>query len=640
MASAVYRAITENKHLIAEAGTGVGKSLAYLIPSAFWAAANKKKVIVATYTKALQEQLYKKDLPIVQSALKQAGMPFKYFLLMGSANYLCLSRLRRSIKYGPDLFDAEEFKRAADKLLEWADNAGSGRRQEIPFRTPHNIWESVCRDTEMCLGKKCGLRAACLYQKEVSLAKQADILIANQHLFFAGIPVPAFDAVIFDEAQNLEEVASDFLGFSFTNKQLKRFLDDIYNRKSGRGLVKTLKNQPAGWQEEIRQAVDDVHFSARIFFQDILNKSGFDGFGAQRSKTKRIREANIAPDNLSEPLHELAGALSETAGRIQTPEEEAEIKAYMNRCLLMTGHLKAFMQCDSKEHSYWIETAVSGRNPHISLNMAPVDISTALKQELFDKNRPVILTSATMAVNGSFAMIKSRLGLEQNLETLLDSPFDYEKQAVIYIADDIPDPKDGEEYEKAVIERCPEIFRIIKNGIFVLFTSWRLLERSSHAFSGVADGRPVLKQGDDTPDRLLNEFKARGNAILLATDTFWQGVDVQGPALSCVIITRLPFLSPDSPLEEARIEWLSAKGIDSFTEYTLPKAVVKFRQGFGRLIRSRTDSGAVVILDPRIITRPYGAMFLRSVPKCGQAGSLDELKRFFAKTADTLPAAG
>lgn len=629
MAAAVYNAIIGKKHLIVEAGTGVGKSLAYILPAALWAVQNKKKVVVATYTKALQEQLTKKDLPIIKGMLEKSGFSFKYFLLMGSRNYLCLSRLGRSDKQGAELFDdGEAAQKTVSQLLQWAKTAESGCRTEIPFRTPHNVWEEVCRDPDMCLNKRCALKDACLYRKALAQAKQADLIVINQHLFFAGIPIPA-DAVIFDEAHNLEEVASNFLGFSVTDRKVKRLLDDIFNQKSGKGLAKRIKRPPANWFREIKGAVSDAHFAAKTFFQDIREKLQFGGLdGKIPAGAKRVRKPGIVANTLSEPLFELIALLSKAIGHSQSAAEEAEIKAHLNRCKSMAEQLTAFLECKSKAHAYWVEVSYSKRNPVTALNSAPVDVSEALRKELFEKHCPVILTSATLTVDNSFEMIKSRLGLDKTLELLLDSPFDYKKQAVICIPPDIPDPQENKAYETAVIKECLKIPAIVAGGIFVLCTNWQLLYKSFETLAKSISGRPLFRQGEKLPHQLLNEFKQAGNGILLATDTFWQGVDVPGAALSCVVITRLPFLSPDTPLEEARHEWMAAKGMNVFNEYVLPKAIVKFRQGFGRLIRSRTDFGAVIVLDPRIQTRSYGAKFLRSIPKCRKAGSLDEVKEF------------
>ena len=632
MAAAVYSAISEKRHLVVEAGTGVGKSIAYLLPSALWAARNKKKIVVATHTKALQEQLVKKDLPLVKAMLAEQGLALKYFLLMGSGNYLCLSRLERSGAHQSDLFDSPEEQGSAAELREWAVTGASGCRSEIPLKVAQRVWEEVCRDPDICLGQKCARREACLYRRDISLAKQADVLVVNQHLFFAGMPIPAFDAVIFDEAHNLEDVAAAFMGFSVTDRQVKRLVDDIYNPKSGRGLARRLKNPPANWLADMRQAVGDVQFASRDLFHDITGKLGFGSLdGNVPAKARRLREAAIVPNCLARPLLALTVLLSQALGYSQSDLEEAEIKGYLKRCLALAEQVTAFLECKSSDHAYWAEVSYSKKNPSSSLHRAPVDVAAALRKELFEEGYPVILTSATLAVDGSFEMLKARLGLDKPAELLLDSPFDYEAQAVFYLPPEIPDPQDGPAYEAAVIKECLRLPSAVEGGIFFLFTSWQLLERTYTAFRGRLPGRPLFKQGEKLPQHLLAEFRRAGNGILFGTDTFWQGIDVAGQALACVVITRLPFSSPDTPLEEARQEWMTARGLNVFSEYSLPKAVVKFRQGFGRLIRSRTDFGAVVVLDPRIQTKRYGAKFLRSIPRCPRVRTLAALKNFLRR---------
>ncbi len=632
MAAAVYKAIGDKRHLVVEAGTGVGKSLAYLLPSALWAARAKKKIVVATHTKALQEQLVKKDLPVVKAILAEQGLELNYFLLMGSANYLCLSRLERSGAHQSDLFDSSEEQASAAELREWAKTGASGCRSEIPLKVAQRVWEEVCRDPDICLGRRCRRREACLYRRDIALARHADIMVVNQHLFFAGLPVPAFDAVIFDEAHNLEDVASAFMGFSVSDRQVKRLVDDIYNPRSGRGLARRIKNPPANWLADMRQAVGEANFAARDFFQELTGRLGFGSFdGKVPAKARRLRGPAIVPDTLAEPLLALTVLLSQAIGYSQSDLEEAEIKGYLKRCLALAEHVNVFLQCKSAEHAYWAEVSYSKRNPSVSIHRAPVDVAGELRRELFNGGYPVVLTSATLAVDASFGMIKARLGLDNPAELLLDSPFDYENQAVVFVPPGIPDPQDTGAYEAAVIKECARIPGAVEGGVFLLFTSWQLLAKVYSALAGKFPGRPMFRQGDKLPQHLLADFKRAGNGILFGTDTFWQGIDVAGQALACVVIVRLPFAAPDTPLEEARQEWMSARGMNVFNEYSLPKAVVKFRQGFGRLIRGKTDFGAVVVLDPRIKTKRYGGKFLRSIPRCRLVKSLPELKAFFSR---------
>ena len=630
MAAAVAQAVGEGEHLVVEAGTGVGKSLAYLIPAALWAARGQKKVIVATHTKALQAQLVKKDLPVVKAVLEELGLPLSYFLLMGSGNYLCLSRLDRAGKQEPELFDEEGLRAALEQLQAWIQEAESGSRAELPFAVPHHLWAEVCRDSDLCLGKKCPHKAACFHRKDVARAAKADIVVVNQHLFFAGMPLPVFNAVIFDEAHNLEEVAADFMGFSLTDRRVKRFLDDIFAPKSNRGLAHRLSRPPTGWVEDVKGAVSEIRHASKDFFREITEKLALNALPAGRAKTCRVREPGIVANLLQAPLVELSVLLSQAIPHSQSDMEEAEIKASLKRCLELAAQLNIFLECKEEACAYWVEVKSGRKKEEISLNMSPVDVSEDLRKELFGRNYPVLLTSATLAVDGSFSMLKSRIGLDKCGELLLDSPFDYTKQAGLLVPQDMPDPAtEAAAYEAAVLDACVKVCGAVEGGIFLLFTSWQSLERAARVLAGRVSGRPIFKQGEELPAKLITDFKQAGNGVLLATDTFWQGVDVPGQALACVVICRLPFTSPDTPLEETRQEWMTARGQNFFTDYTLPKAVVKFRQGVGRLIRTKKDFGAIVILDPRVQTKRYGGKFLRSMPRCARLGDLKALKAFF-----------
>lgn len=623
MALTVQEALIQQKHLIVEAGTGVGKSFAYLLPCALWAVEHKKKVVIATYTKALQEQLIRKDLPIVKEALGYAGLEFNYALLMGAENYLCQQRLERCLGQEKDLFATASGEGTLTKLHQWCGEASTGLRTKIPFKVPNPLWEMVCRDSDICLGKKGPHWETCLYRKDIDRARAADLLVVNQHLFFAGGRLPSFEAVVIDEAHNLEKVAAQFLGMTFTNRKLKRLLDDFYNPQSNRGLARRLRNADRPWFEQVRQKIVETTVDARGFFEAVRAKLG-------ESQAKRIRSPGVVADTLSSSLMNLAELLGQAVATSQNSEEEAETRALKTRYLEAIQELATFLKCESNEHAYWMESVLSRKTPVTSLNVAPLDVSATLRKELFEKHKSVILTSATLAVERSFDMVKSRLGVGKSLEKWLDSPYDYPRQAAIFTDPSIPDPRDAPEiYEKMVLERGLEISRIVPGGIFVLFTSWQLLEKAHRQWAAADTGRPLFKQGDLPPHELLEEFKRVGNGLLLGTETFWQGVDVPGPALSCVVITRLPFTSPDSPLEEARQEWMVARGMNVFNEYTLPMAVIRFRQGFGRLIRAGTDFGAVVILDPRIRTKRYGSLFLRSIPACRRVENLKELQAFF-----------
>ena len=608
MAVAVQRALEDQQSLIVEAGTGIGKSLAYLIPCALWALQHRKKVVVATYTRALQEQLMVKDLPIVANVLHKLGLTIQYALLMGAENYLCVQRLTHGVKQGEALFDTDGEEQILGKLHAWTRTAMTGLRSRVPFRVPESVWGRVCRDADLCLGRRGPTWPACLYRKDVARVRQAGLVVVNQHMLLAGLPLSAVDALVIDEAHNLEAVASQFLGFVLSNQGLKRLLDDLANPQTRGGLVSRLGQQPEPWRKEVEVVVDTVHVAAGRFFEQIRsmlnNASGRAGNGsglvptAEETSatgsmlTQRITQPRVLPDTLSEPLGRLAALLEEALASSDTAEQEADIRAHVTRCHQMAGHIQEFLACGSDEHAYWLAYRPASKQSLTSLHMAPLEVAELVRATLAPSKRPIILTSATLAVDGSLTSMKSRLGVDVAREVLLDSPFNYATQAAIYIDPTVPDPgRTPQAYVRVVIERCVEITRLVPGGTFILFTNRQLLEQAHQRFMDARLGRPIFRQADAPPHLLLDTFRRSGDGVLLGTETFWQGVDVPGPALSCVIITKLPFPVPDSPLEAARQERLIAQGKDAFLEYMLPKAVIKFRQGFGRLIRSAHDGG-------------------------------------------------
>ncbi len=651
MALAVEHALAEHQPLIIEAGTGVGKSLAYLIPCALWAARHRKTVAIATYTRALQEQLMAKDLPMVCTVLRELGVSVQAALLMGAENYLCVQRLNGCANQAQEeLFETDGARQTLGQLQAWAQTAATGLRSRIPFRVPEAVWGRVRRDADLCLGRRGPAWQACLYRKDLARARQADLVVINQHLLFAGLSLPAVDALIIDEAHNLDGVAAQFLGFSLTERSVARLLDDTVNPQTARGLAARLTQQPERWHKDVEAAVGDADAAAKHVFEQIRamlrSESGRTADvpallpTSEQSDvigdivTKRIQQPHLFHETLSASLEHLAGLLEEALARSETAEQEAEIRAHLARCSQLTHQLKEFLACGNPEYAYWVEQSPARRGSFTSLHMAPLEVSERVRETLIQPNRPVILTSATLAVDGSLKAVKSQLGFERSVELLLDSPFNYTQQAAIYADPMVPDPAhQPHRYARLVIERCLELIGIVPGGTFVLFTNWRLLERAHGRFIKAKLGRRIFKQADAPPYVLLEAFRRSGNGVLLGTDTFWQGVDVPGPALSCVIITKLPFLVPDSPLEAARQERLTREGKDAFADYMLPKAVIKFRQGFGRLIRSAEDVGAVAILDPRIRTKRYGATFLASIPRCRQVESLDGLRAFFQEHA-------
>jgi ATP-dependent DNA helicase DinG len=619
MAMAVESALAEEKPLLVEAGTGVGKSLAYLLPAALWAVRENKRVWVSTHTKALQEQLLNKDLPLTHAVLKSAGLDLRYGVLMGAGNYLCVDRLKRA----GTLWGGQN-ERILKTLSGWAETADTALRAHLPCAVPDALWETVCRDADLCLAKGTPLEARCLYQKDLALARKAHVVVVNHALFFAGLPLKPADAVILDEAHTLEDAASRFLGYDVSNVSLKRLWDDLFAPDTGRGLSRRL-----GGKRLLERAVHVARGKADEFFALLDPQVGFSDGEPQ----KRMRSPLRGTEGLEGALSAIESLLLDDLAGAANSEEEADLRRHLHRVRETRTHLCSFSIDLRADHAYWAERTVTRRGPRLSLHGAPVDLAPFLKERIVTAFPRAVLTSATLTVGGSFESARARFGIESCAEAMLDSPFDYKNRAALFVDPDTPDPKsDPLGHEAFVLARCRALAAVVPGGLFILFTSWSFLERAHRALLGEVGSRPLFKQGAEAPSRLLEHFKKAGNGILLGTDTFWQGVDVPGSALSCVVITRLPFTPPTAPLEEARQEWLEKQGHNVFSEYTIPRAVIKFRQGFGRLIRSQRDTGAVVILDPRVRTKPYGRVFLKSLPGCRPIGSLEDLANFFQRS--------
>lgn len=635
MAKAVEQGLVSGRRVVIEAGTGVGKSLAYLLPSALWATANSKKVVVATYTKALQEQLIRKDLPIVQKLLKSGDVALKFSLLMGSENYLCLHRLNRAFDGNANLLISTEQQEMLDQIIKWSEHATTGLRSQIPFDVQGELWESVNRDADVCLGKNGPCWGACLYRKDIAKARDSHILVINQHLLLAGLPNWLdFNAVVIDEAHNLEDVAVSSLGVTLSDSKIKRLLDDTYNIKNFRGIVARIRGVPKEILSELKLNINKTQKESAIFFVSVREKLRLvqDFSLASGGSAKRILEPQIVDDGLTPCLGEIEQILQRCLACCANKEDELQLTALSKRYLDVIKQLRQFLRCNETNYAYWAELRTVRRKPVTLICVKPVDVSAALKEILFDKQFPIILTSATLSVDQSFEHFKQRIGLSEANELLVDSPFDYESNARLFLPHDLPDPNiNPEEYDKNVVDFCLRFVDCVPGGIFFLFTSWKTLKNTASEIQARGVKRPVFTQGAELPAKLLDGFKAAKNGILLGTDTFWQGVDVPGAALSAVVITKLPFLPPDTPLEQARQEWYSRQGKAPFEYYILPRAVIKFRQGFGRLIRTQTDFGAVIVLDPRLRTKKYGKVFTNSIPSCPEVEGLPQLSAFYAE---------
>ncbi|MBU3955878.1 DEAD/DEAH box helicase [bacterium] len=627
MALRIEEALATHEHLIVEAGTGIGKSLAYLVPLIIYAKTTRKKAVVATYSKTLQEQLTKKDLPFLLGALP---FKFNFALCLGSTNYLCIHRMKRSRQMG--LFKEDEEIRQWDEILHWMRKTKTGIKLDAPFKIDEKIWLEVCRESDMCMGKKCPYGLTCFYNRAKIERANADILVANHHLFFTDLAsnnkiLPHYGAVLFDEAHNAEDVAAEFLGAEFSYGNMKFIL----SRLAGGKYFTSFSEENGIDQndaEEILKSAARTEMRVKELFRKVIARFG-------REKTlARVREKHIFDNTAGEAIGELARMLKNAAAKMKDEDgdispEGCEINAYAGRLTESKNALELFLEQSEGDFVYWADIQPRGKHLRAILYSCPLNVARILKQTLYKKTDSVILTSATLCVDGSFDYIKERLGMDGAGELLLGSPFNYKEQALLYVAGDLPTPSSApDEFEKAAIERTGNICAAAGGGTFVLFTSWKSLEKAHEYLKENIKGLNFMRQGQMSRWKLLETFKKEPSAVLLGTNSFWQGIDVPGEALRCVIIFKLPFAVPDNPLTEARIEKIEEEGQKAFIHYQIPQAAIMLKQGVGRLIRTKTDKGVIAILDPRIIHSSYGKVFLRSMPNCRISTDIEDISAF------------
>jgi ATP-dependent DNA helicase DinG len=659
MCTAVAHVLEHRGTALIEAGTGTGKSLAYLVPAALFSVETDHQVVISTNTINLQEQLLHKDIPLLQRAL---GLSLRACLVKGWRNYVCLYRLH-AVAQGGVLDLGYEDQAAA--IADWVTTSVEGSLSE--WRQPPAIWDEVCAESDTCLRSDCPFVARCFLWRARAQMDEAHLLLVNHHLLFADVAVrratgwkcdaavlPAYERVIVDEAHHIEHVATSFLSASLSEYALSRYIGRLYRQGHGqtRGAVSLLYGHAnrclaAGRDRECAdQVLRHIEYTVLPGLER-LQSSGRACFEAATAwlgseSVRRIKAAGRSEwqDRVGTLVEEFAGTAAALAGALEKLRQDGEpllsdepgltreLEALVGRGRDFAALAEGMAEADSDSEVFWVDGA--GRRGQVRVIAAPLQIGPLLR-EWMEHLSTLVCTSATLTVAKSYSYFRSSMGLQTEGgddvgEVIIASPFDFPRQALLAVPRDLPEPTHTD-YPRALAAAVEHLVRASRGRAFVLFTSYALLRYVASRLAALCEeeGWPLLVQGEHGRTQMLSTFR-NGNSVLLGTDSFWEGVDVPGPALSCVILTRLPFRVPNEPVLEARMEALRDQGLDPFYNYALPEAVLRFKQGFGRLIRHRDDRGVVVVCDRRILQKGYGRYFLTSLPECtSRSGSLEQI---------------
>jgi ATP-dependent DNA helicase DinG len=638
MAAAVEAAFREKHHLVVEAGTGVGKSFGYLVPAILFATEAEgkmerpennddtdgpslRRIVISTHTISLQEQLIAKDIPLLNAVIPRE---FSSVLVKGRSNYLSKRRLELAVQRSISLFSREEEHEQLERIVDWNQGDSDGSLSMLPFKPSMTIWDEVASDSGNCMGRKCKHHNQCYYFAARRRIKNSQILIVNHALFFSDLALraqgagllPEYDAVVFDESHTIESVAADHMGLQVSNSQIDYTLRKLFNPRTDKGILTAL-----GLKQLLRDSYNCME-SLDHLTEDLLS-----WLASKPNGNGRVYEPLGIETALPKRLAELSEQLERFGKDLKNANDRMELMAASQRLASLASSLNQWLNQSETDSVYWIEkvqtkSMLSKGQVRLTMRSSPIDISSHLKRELFGKVKTVIMTSATLSTGKQtgFGFFQKRVGADKAKSLQVGSPFDYERLAKLEIVADLPDPSvEKQAYENKILPTLRHYISLNDGHAFILFTSYDMLRKVCDSLTPWMEskGLKIYSQASGVPrNQLLDEFKANPKGVLFGAESFWQGVDVPGDALKLVVISKLPFSVPDHPLLEAKLEDIRKKGGNPFRDYQLPEAVIKFKQGFGRLVRTATDKGVVLVTDPRLLSKSYGKLFIESLPKC------------------------